>query len=545
MEEQHLTVNRHGRPKPKVPFGVVLGVITLSVVVLVVFRLSTGEEKGSAKPAAQAEVPGNPHLPSPLAPSTAVTPVPSESTRLPVVGAPGQPINPDFPGLTTFRGNWQRNFYGIGPVPLHPRVAWKVGRWCGMSVDLGEKRNWCGTGWNGQPNVIPQADGSVEVRVGGYDFAYHFLDGETGEPTHPPFRTGDLAKGSATSDPDGCPLYYAGSRDDQFRIIALDRPKPTVLWSMTAKSSSEGGRWNNDWDGAAQIVGDYMMVGGEDAWFRIIRLHKDCDEPRVSVDPEVVFETQGWDSQMLQDLKGNQNTQDISIENSVAYDPQRQIAYFGNGGGLVQGYDVSKILKGGSQAPRVFRYWMGGENDASIVIAGNGDIIASSHYESPNPRAQQAGQIIRLDPTEKNNPVVWSVKESVEYYGEAGFFSTPALVGHTIFATSHGGDLMAIDARNGEIHWKKRLPGPLWGGPSIVGDVMILGDCSGILHAFDVSKPRKESPELWRMNLGGCIESTAAIWDGWIYIGTRGGYEYGITDKRLDKLRKEWERAQP
>ena len=30
----------------------------------------------------------------------------------------------------------------------------------------------------------------------------------------PDLVTGDLAKGSATSDPDGYPLYYAGSRDN-------------------------------------------------------------------------------------------------------------------------------------------------------------------------------------------------------------------------------------------------------------------------------------------------------------------------------------------
>ena len=42
--------------------------------------------------------------------------------------------------------------------------------------------------------------------------------------------TGDLAKGSATSDPDGYPLYYAGSRDNYLRVVALDRPTPTVLW---------------------------------------------------------------------------------------------------------------------------------------------------------------------------------------------------------------------------------------------------------------------------------------------------------------------------
>ena len=535
-----MTTARHGRQKPKLPFGALLGgIVLIGLVAFVVSRLLAGGD-GEGEPSPRAELPGDPRLPSPIVPSDSPSTKPSPA----VVGAPGQPINPDFPGLTTLRGNWQRNFFGIGPVPLHPKVAWKSGPWCGRSNDLGVVSTWCGTGWNGQPNVIPQRDGSTEVRVGGYDFDYHFLDGKTGRPTHPPLRTGDLAKGSATSDPDGCPLYYAGSRDNQFRIIALDRRKPVVLWSMTAKEPAQGGKWNDDWDGAAQVVGDYMFVGGEDSWFRIVRLNKDCDGGKVKVSPKIVFETQGWDSQMLGDLRGDQSVEDISIENSPAYDPEREVVYFGNGGGLVQGYDVSKILNGGSQAKRVFRFWMGGENDASIVIADDGDIIASSHYEPPNAHAQKTGQMVRLDPRKKGNPVVWKLKESMNYGGEAGFFSTPALVGDTLYATAHAGDLMAINAETGKVYWTRRMGAPLWSGPAVVGDVMVVGDCTGTLFAFDVSNPKKQPPQLWSERLGGCIESTPAIWDGWIYVGTRSGYEFGITDKHPDKLRKQWEKEQ-
>ena len=52
-----------------------------------------------------------------------------------------------------------------------------------------------------------------------------------GSPVMPDLVTGDLAKGSATSDPDGYPLYYAGSRDNHFRVVAMDRAEPTVLWT--------------------------------------------------------------------------------------------------------------------------------------------------------------------------------------------------------------------------------------------------------------------------------------------------------------------------
>src|SRR5205823_6841806 len=137
--------------------------------------------------------------------------------------------NTAFPGLTTFRGNASRSYYGAGPLPKHPVVLWRYpagGGLCSTSSDNHGTRQWCGTGWTGQPNVIVHDDGAIEVREGAYDRHYHFWNGLTGKPMRPDFVTGDLAKGSATSDADGYPLYYAGSRDNEFRVIALDRKVP-------------------------------------------------------------------------------------------------------------------------------------------------------------------------------------------------------------------------------------------------------------------------------------------------------------------------------
>lgn len=524
-------------PRTKLTFrGLIALLLAFALVVGGGVLLFADDDDPGAAPEPPVAFPGE--SPQPAEPNEDPSAEPSAGP--PWVG-PG-PINPEFPGLTTLRGNWTRNFFGIGPVPQRPKVKWRDGPWCGQSTDLGVTSNWCGTGWNGQPNVIPQPDGSVEVRVGGYDYSYHFLDGETGQQTRPSFRTGDLAKGSATSDPDGCPLYYVGSRDDEFRILALDKRKPREVWSMNSETSVPDPRWNSDWDGAAQIVGDYMLVGGENSWFYVVKLNKQCSGTSVKVNPKIVFTTPGWDSQLLADLRGNQSAEDISIENSVAYDPERKVAYFGNGGGLVQGWDISNILNGGNNAKRVFRYWMAGENDASIVIADDGDLIASSHYTPPNAAANRFGQLVRLDPTKKGNPLVWKIKESGSAGGEAGFFSTPALVGDILYASATGGELMAIDAETGKKMWTENFTSPLWSGPAVVDGTLVIGDCSGRLHAFDVSDPRKKPKELWDLNLGGCIESTPAIWDGWIYVGTRSGYLFGIADKNPAKLNRE---AQP
>jgi len=528
--------------KPKLPFGALVLAFVLVAALVVAWQVGWG--KGADSPTA-----ASPHrhtsFPGTAEPSSTERPAPQPS---PVFDPIAGPIDPEHPGFTTLRGNWTRSFQGRGPVPEHPKVAWRVGPWCGVSTDLGDTRTWCGTGWNGTPNVIPQKDGSLEVRVGGYDWNYHFLDGATGQPTHPELHTGDLAKGSATSDPSGYPLYYAGSRDNQFRIIALDRHKPEVLWSMDSHTSvSEPWPWNDDWDGAAQIVGDYMLEGGENSWFYVVKLNRGYDKSgKVTVDPKIVFTTRGWDDQLRADNRSvGQSDKDISVEDSVVYDAERKVVYFGNSGGLVQGWDISTILNGGSQAKQVFRFWTAGENDASIVMDADGMLYVSEHYKPPNSRAQSIGQLVKLDPSKSGNPVIWRVRESsIADDGEAGFFSTPALVGDTLFASANAGDVMAIDTDSGNVYWRTRLAGPLWSGPVVVDGTLVIGDCSGTLYAFDVSNPKRKPRKLWQMTLGGCIETTPAVWDGMIYVGTRAGYEYGISDKNPAKLRRAWEAQQ-
>ena len=39
-------------------------------------------------------------------------------------------------------------------------------------------------------------------------------------------------------------------------------------------------------------------------------------------------------------------------------------------------------------------------------------------------------------------------------------------------------------------------------------------------------------PELWSLKIdSACIESTPAVWRNWIWVGTRGGAMYGISER--------------
>jgi hypothetical protein len=88
----------------------------------------------------------------------------------------------------------------------------------------------------------------------------------------------------------------------------------------------------------------------------------------------------------------------------------------------------------------------------------------------------------------------------------------------------------AVWEQGGKVLWEKKLPGPTWQSPVVVDDVLIQGDCSGVLHAYDVSKPGVNPPELWTVKLDGCIESTPTVFKGQIFVGARGGAFYALGD---------------
>jgi len=392
-----------------------------------------------------------------------------------------------------------------------------------VGVDVTE---WCGTGWTGQPNVVEVPGGGVEVREGAYDGKYHFVDGDTGEPVRPPLVTKDLAKGSATTDPDGFPLYYAGSRDGHLRVVALDRDEPETLWSLDGGTSVPRPLRNDDWDGAPLVIRGHLLAGGENGWFYVIRLDRSYGEDGlVTVAPEVVATIPGFDEELLETL----GDQEVSIENSVAF--RRGVAYFANSGGLVQGWDIAGLLGGGTEVEQVLRYWVGDDVDATIAIDGQGFLYVAAQYQRFNERSREVGQLMKLDPRRPDDPLIWSIDaREIGFEGAGGSWSTPALYGDVVFFSTAAGRVLEVDRGSGTVLHELQVGAPSIASPVVVDGVLILGDCLGDLYAWDVSDPSVAPPLLWKMRFEGCIESTPAVWRGWLYLGTREGYLYGIAD---------------
>src|SRR3546814_773453 len=346
------------------------------------------------------------------------------------------------------------------------------------------------------------------------------MDAATVDRLPPDVVTDDINKVTPTIDPDGFPLVYSGSRDNYIRVIAFDRPgQAEVLWKLHAEEIGPT-LWNDDWDSSPIIIDDYMIVGSESSRFWVIKLNRTTDAAGlVQVAPEITFSTEAWDQEVLNANGDNK----ASVESSVAV--YEDIVYFGTTAGLILGYDLSTLDEGGTPE-RVFRFFTGGDNDASVVIDDEGMLYVASQYDRDLDRAREVGQLTKVDPSVPGGRIVWKVDDQGGFGG--GLYGTPAVVGDMVYAGTNGGRLMGIDRATGAIRWTKQFELPLWGSPVVVDDVLLMGDCSGFFHAWDVSDTAIDPPQLWQLELGGCIEATPAVWKGQIYIGTRGGHLFVI-----------------
>jgi outer membrane protein assembly factor BamB len=134
--------------------------------------------------------------------------------------------------------------------------------------------------------------------------------------------------------------------------------------------------------------------------------------------------------------------------------------------------------------------------------------------------------MMKLDPSRPNDPVVWRVHDRDRR--PAGIWGTPALYKDIVIFDTHGGDVVGVDRATGAVRWKFRLPGPTWQSPVVVDDVLLIGDCKGVMHAYDVADTTAKPRPLWSITVGGCVESTPAVWNGTLYFGTRAGGIHAI-----------------
>jgi outer membrane protein assembly factor BamB len=74
------------------------------------------------------------------------------------------------------------------------------------------------------------------------------------------------------------------------------------------------------------------------------------------------------------------------------------------------------------------------------------------------------------------------------------------------------GELLALDAATGEVVWRQELPSPVFGGATVVGEIVFTATYDGIIYGFS----RTTGDEVWRYDTGGRVNAWPAVEDGFI-----------------------------
>ena len=394
---------------------------------------------------------------------------------------------------------------------------------CSLSEDKGATTNWCGKGWTGQPAVF-ERDGRTWVVFGAYDRAVHFVDAATGADILPPFLTGDIIKGSVTIDPDGYPLIYIGSRDDNFRVLAFDRPKLTELWSLDGE-----GR-------VAHAVERRLGRQRPRATRLALRRRREQPDPRGQAQPRHRCRRPGH--RRARSSSGTRPDGTTSCSPTTATKcrsrtrsrcPATPSTSPTRAGSSRAG--TSRRCSTGQGTPkRIFRFWTGDDTDGTIIVDEARHALRRVGVGAP--QRDRSRPSVRCG---SSNPAVPDdAARLVRQRRRRGEGRRVRDAGH------HRRPRHLHDVHRARDRHRSRTPArsagrsaspaPLMASPVIVDGVWLQGDCDGALHAYDVRNTIVDPPEVWQVPLGGCIESTPAVWKGRVYVGTRGGFVYAIGD---------------
>jgi len=103
---------------------------------------------------------------------------------------------------------------------------------------------------------------------------------------------------------------------------------------------------------------------------------------------------------------------------------------------------------------------------------------------------------------------------------------TPAYASDgTLYIGTFGSEMLAINATNGQVRWRVRTDGWVWGGPILKDNLLYFGDLSGAFYAMDTTNGQVK----WKIKPDGPITESPLLTDELIYFTTQAGSLYGVS----------------
>lgn len=454
-------------------------------------------------------------------------------------------------GITTYGGNNFRNSFVYGTQSVNEKTltrAWERG--VGSLTTAGGD-TWQGTGWTGMPLIIQwekevrqtlgvkqsfkKKNNFTEVIYPANDGKIYFYELESGLQTRDPINIGAVLKGTATLDPRGYPVLYVGQGVEDEKdgrgawLRAISLIDNTVIW-RAGGTDRQAFRNYQAYDGSALIdaKSDTLFYPGENGILYSTVLHTafDAAAGTLSIQPEGLvkyrYTADGYGADA--DMKK------WGVESSPA--AYGQNAFFTDNGGFLQCVDLNHMRL-------VYAVDLLNESDATPVIAVEEDGV--SIYTASMAGADSNGYLRKHDA--KTGNILWTAACPTVDTGDAsdtrGALGTPhaghgnindlvifncTMVPHT-GETKTGGCVIALDKASGRERWRYSQEGGCWSSPVVIYDAaqnayVLQCDRTGWLQLLDAVTGKL----LFSLDLGSRIESTPAVFENYLVVGTKGQY---------------------
>ncbi len=464
----------------------------------------------------------------------------------------GSPENyADLKGVTAFRGNNYRDSASYGTRTISEKkleIVWSHE----TSVIKAENSTWPGTGWTGQPLLVNWSEDVrkmmninaeykdkdlVEVIYPTLDGNIYFLDLETGKPTRDKINVGFPMKGTGMVDPRGYPLLYVGmglnengDKITEFKYKMFSLIDQTLLYDIMGRDSVAFRKWGA-FDSSAIIdkKTDTFIEAAENGLVYRVKLNTNFNREAgtISISPQLTKYR----------YKDSTNVE-LGIENSPAY--YKNYMYFCDNGGIFQCLDLNTLKP-------VWTYDVGDDTDSSPVIEETAEGVFVYTANQVDKRSQISKSRENANIRKFNaltGDLIWQKDYSCvySYYINGGVLGTPLLgkddISDIIIFTvcftgsSQDGILVALDKKTGEEVWKRQLDAYSWCSPVAVKSSEgktygLFTDFNGLLHLFDP----KTGKDLDKVSLGANIESSPAVYDDMIVVGSYAKKIFGIKIK--------------
>jgi len=455
-------------------------------------------------------------------------------------------------GVLTFRGNHFRDAPSFGRRSITEKKLEIIWESPTGSISTTESY-WPGTGWTGQPLLVHWSESTrkamnikeelknkdlVEVIYPTLDGNIYYLDLQNGKPTREKQIIGFPFKGTATVDPRGYPILYAGQglnengqKVTEFKLRMINLLNQTEEYAILGRDPMAFRPWGAfDSSSLVSAKDDTLISCAENGLVYKVKLNSAYDEndKTLTLAPQITK----YRYQVQDNLE-------LGIESSPA--AYENYLYFADNGGILQCLDMNTMKP-------VWFVETGDDTDCTTTIEETPEGVFLYTANEVDKRSENGKVKIADCNIRKYNAMtgvlVWQVNVPCvyQYYINGGALATP-LIGKNdisnmiifniaLTGSNQSGQLLALDKKTGATIWERDLAAYSWSSPvDVLSDEGItyglFCDFAGWLHLFDP----KTGKDYNKVSLGGNIESSPAVYDDTIVVGSYAQKIFGIKIK--------------